>query len=104
MYGTRMTSMVADSVAALEAAWFSNVLQESGHASAPVTAVKARPLAFTGAVADMARFELVYGDDGAPGPSSVVAKIRGTSPVQLGMDDAMGLYAREARFYGQLAG
>src|SRR5438067_983516 len=104
MYGTRMLSMVAHSLAALDAAWFTNALQQSGHASAPVTAVKARPLAFTGAVADMARFELVYGDDGEPGPSSLVAKIRGTSLVQVGMDGAMGLYARETRFYGELAG
>jgi hypothetical protein len=97
-------SKVADSLAALDAAWFTKVLREGGHASAPVTAVDARPLAFTGAVGDMARFGLAYGDDGEPGPSSVVAKIRGTSPVQLGMDNTMGLYTRETRFYGELAG
>lgn len=61
-------------------------------------------MAFRGAVADMARVRLEYDSSGDPGPSSVVAKIRGTTEVQAGMDAAMGLYEREARFYRDLAG
>ena len=96
-------SGVADSLVSLDADWFTQVLREGGHATASVAGVTSEPMAFTGAVGDMARIRLEYAQDGDPGPASVVAKIRGTTEVQVGMDEAMGLYAREARFYAELA-
>lgn len=85
---------VAESLTALDAAWFSQVLGE------PVTTVESELLAVRGAVGDMARFRL-RGSHG--GEQTVIGKVRGSSPVQAGMDAAMGLYAREARFYAELA-
>jgi hypothetical protein len=51
----------------------------------------------------MARLRITYAGAGA-GPESVVAKIRGGKPVQVQMDQAMGLFERERRFYTELAG
>jgi hypothetical protein len=93
---------VAASLLALEPAWFTAILREGGHAEAAVTKVRAAPMAFSGAVADMARLHLEYGS-GRSGPATLVAKIRGTDSVRLGMDAAMGLYEREARLYRELA-
>ena len=90
-------STVAPSLARLDADWFSGVLGQQ------VASVTPEPMAFTGAVGDMARFRIEY--DGANGdrPASLVAKIRGTTDIQIGMDTAMGLYAREAHVYANLA-
>lgn len=100
---SNVVSRVADSLVALDAGWFTQVLRDGGHATAAVVGVEAEPMAFTGAVGDMARIRLEYDSSGDPGPASVVAKIRGTTEVQVGMDAAMGLYNREARFYAELA-
>ncbi|MGH7750770.1 MAG: phosphotransferase, partial [Candidatus Dormibacteria bacterium] len=95
---------IADSLRTLNAGWFTNALRDAGHATAAVTAVSCETMAFRGAIADMARVRLDYDGSGEPGPASLVAKIRGTTGVQVAMDGAMGLYEREARFYRQLAG
>ena len=94
---------VADSLQALDAAWFTQMLREHGHASAAVSQVQIRPLSFSGAAADMARVHLHYAAQGTPGPASLIAKIRGASPNLQAMDAAMNLYAREARFYTEFA-
>jgi Ecdysteroid kinase-like family len=94
---------VADSLSALDAGWFTTALRDAGHTRAGVAAVSLEPMRFRGAIADMAVVRLAYDGTGDPGPASVVAKIRGTTPVQVGMDAAMGLYEREARFYRELA-
>lgn len=86
---------VAPALSALDPVWLGGVL------AAEVTAIEAEPLAFTGATTDLARLTISYA--GAPGPASVIAKIRGTSPVQQQMDGALALYEREARFYAELA-
>jgi hypothetical protein len=96
-------STVADSLVALDAEWFTQVLREGGHTTAAVVTVDAEPMAFTGAVGDMARIRLEYDGSGDPGPARVVAKTRGTTEVQVGMDRTMGLYDRESRFYAELA-
>jgi hypothetical protein len=95
-------STVAQSLAALDARWFTDVLREGGHATATVVTAHPEPMAFRGAVGEMARIRLEYDDSGDPGPASVIAKTRGTSEVQAGMDTAMGLYERESRFYAEL--
>jgi len=61
------------------------------------------PMAFTGAVADMARARLRYDELGSAGPATLVAKIRGADEIRLAMDGAMRLYEREACFYARLA-
>ncbi|MDB5976851.1 MAG: hypothetical protein JWR07_3611 [Nevskia sp.] len=94
---------VAPSLLQLDAAWFTRTLREGGHATATVTAVKATPMALSGAVADMARLGLSYAADGRPGPVSLIAKIRGADSMRVGMDSAMRLYEREARFYSEFA-
>lgn len=91
-----MTAEVATTLAALQPAWFAEVL------GAPVTAVEIETLAFTGATTDLARVRLAYAPEGG-GPASVIAKITGRDEVRAGMDAAMGLFAREARFYATLA-
>jgi hypothetical protein len=97
-------STVADSLLRLDAGWFTKVLRDGGHTEAAVSEVALEPMPFKGAVADMARVRLEYDGSGRPGPATVVAKIRGTSEVQVGMDAAMALYEREARFYSCFAG
>jgi hypothetical protein len=86
---------VAQSLQGLNAAWFAEVL------GLPVKTVTVERIAVSGAVADMARVRLEYAD--GDGPASVIAKIRGTTEVQAGMDAAMGLYDREGRLYSDLA-
>lgn len=76
-------------VQALDAEWLGEVL------GMPLTEVMAEPLAFTGATTDLARVRY----DGG----SLIAKTRGTREVQRQMDAAMDLFAREARFYAELA-
>jgi hypothetical protein len=94
---------VADSLCGLDTGWFTSVLRDAGHTRAGVRGVTLEPLAVRGAIADMARVRLEYDGSGEPGPASLVTKIRGTTPVQVAMDGAMGLYEREARFYRDLA-
>jgi hypothetical protein len=97
-------SRVADSLKALDAAWFTTVLCQGEHTSAAVASVNVEPMAFSGAAADMARMRLRYEDRGTPGPASLIAKIRGAAgSMTAAMDAAMGLYAREARFYTEFA-
>jgi hypothetical protein len=94
---------VAPNLKKIDARWLSKVLREGGHAEAAVSAVEIEPVAFTGATTDMARLRVSYDDSGAPGPTTLVAKIRGVRDVQRQMDQAMGLFAREAHFYGEFA-
>jgi aminoglycoside/choline kinase family phosphotransferase len=69
---------------------------------APVTAAEVESLSFTGATTDLARVSLSYVEEDA-GPASVIAKVTGRDEVRAAMDAAMGLFAREARFYSELA-
>ena len=91
-----MTTEVATALAALEPDWFAEAL------GAPVTAVEIETVPFSGATTDLARVRLTYAAEGA-GPASVIAKITGRDEIRAGMDAAMGLFAREARFYATLA-
>jgi hypothetical protein len=90
-------------LAAIDAAWLDEALRAGGHSEAAVESVAVEPMAFTGATTDMGRLRIEYRDDGRPGPATVIAKIRGTRDVQVQMDQAMGLYAREAHFYETFA-
>lgn len=100
---TTDTAPVAESLRALPADWFEDVLRGGGFPGVVVTGAALEPMAFTGAVADMARVRFAYDPSGPAGPPSAIAKIRGTQEFQVGMDAAMGLFDREARFYTELA-
>jgi aminoglycoside/choline kinase family phosphotransferase len=68
----------------------------------PVTEAEIEPLSISGATTDLARVRLSYAEEGA-GPTTVIAKVTGRDEVRAAMDAAMGLFAREARFYSELA-
>ncbi len=86
----------------LDASWIDQVLRDGGHTGATVTAVVPEPLAFGGATTEMARLRLEYAD-GAPGPASLVGKLRGQDELRRQMEAAMGLFDREVRFYREFA-
>jgi Ecdysteroid kinase-like family len=98
-----VSATVAPSLQHVEADWLSAVLQDGGHATAAVRTVEVVPVAFTGATTDMARVHVAYEEVGEPGPSTIIAKIRGVKDYQVQMDQAMSLYARETHFYRQFA-
>jgi hypothetical protein len=87
----------------LDRAWLGDVLADGGHTTAAVTELHVEPVAFAGATTDMARLRVAYGDTGEPGPTTMIAKLRGVTPLQSQMDQAMGLFGREGRFYTELA-
>jgi Ecdysteroid kinase-like family len=87
----------------LDRAWLDGVLREGGHISGSVASVRVEQVAFSGATTDMARLHITYVEADATGPHSLVAKIRGTKAVQAQMDQAMGLFERERRFYTEFA-
>ena len=93
-----------ETLARLDAAWLDEVLRAGGHTQSEVVGLRVEPLALSGATTDMARLRITYADDAAAGPESLVAKIRGGKPVQVQMDQAMGLFERERRFYLAFAG
>lgn len=94
---------VAERIRRIDPSWYSEVLRRSGDSEAAVTGVEAEAMAFAGAAADIARVRLTYDESGAPGPASVVAKMRGADEVRAAMDAAMGLHDRETRVYSELA-
>lgn len=91
-----------DTLLELDRAWLDGVLRDAGHNQSKVTDLRVEPVALSGATTDMARLRITYADVGG-GPESLVAKIRGGKPVQVQMDQAMGLFERERRFYTEFA-
>lgn len=87
----------------LDRTWLDGVLRDGGYSPSRVTDLRVEPVALSGATTDMARLRITYADPDAAGPQSLVAKIRGGKPVQVQMDQAMGLFERERRFYLELA-
>jgi aminoglycoside/choline kinase family phosphotransferase len=88
---------------ALDVAWFDQALRPALPAGTRITAVAVEPLAVAGAAGELGRVRLTYDADAAPGPESVIAKFRGTSDTQRAMDGALGIFARERRFYAEVA-
>lgn len=87
----------------LDPAWLRAALATRDPHAATVDSFVLDPVAFTGATTDMSRLRISYLDDGVPGPATLVAKLRGVRDVQRQMDQAMGLFEREARFYLEFA-
>ena len=82
--------------------WLTSRLRESGilpHGA--VTQISWEPIG-TGQVGDSARFQLSYSEAGA-GPSTVAGKFPAENPTSRGTAAMMGLYAKEVRFYRELA-
>jgi hypothetical protein len=94
---TTIAGRTPDALARLDRAWFTEVLRS------PVVDVAVEPLQIAGAAGELGRVVLSYDSDGAPGPRSVIAKFRGTSETQQAMDAALGIFARERRFYVEAA-
>ena len=90
---------VAPSLQRIEPDWLTAVLHDAGHPEAVVERVVLEPLEVSGATTDIARLRIGYDRAGIQGPPTLIAKIRGATAVQRQMDEAMGLFAREARFY-----
>ena len=86
----------------LDRRWFEEALRDVT-AGTTVATVAVEPVAAPGAAGEVARVLLSYGDDEGRGPSSVIAKLRGTSETQQAMDQALGLFERERRFYSDVA-
>jgi aminoglycoside/choline kinase family phosphotransferase len=99
------TAPIPAALTDLDAAWFDTVLPRStrrGKSRARVAAVGYETLSVTGAVGELARVRVTYGE-GDPGPASVIAKFRGTSENQRAMDAALHTFDRERHFYAEVA-
>lgn len=83
----------------LNARWLAQVVRDGFADIPPVESVEVQQVPFTGATTDMARLRITYTDHDASGPTTLIAKLRGVREVQRQMDQAMGLFEREARFY-----
>lgn len=86
------------------AEWLTRVLRRSGaiDESTTVASLVAEPFQVgVGLVGKLARLELTY--DGGSGPASLVVKYPIDIESQLAMAHAMNFYAREVRFYTELA-
>jgi hypothetical protein len=92
-----------DRFANLDPAWLNAALARLGADAPEVVSVEVASVTFTGATTDMARLRISYAEDGNPGPSTLIAKARGLRDLQRQMDQAMGLFEREARFYASFA-
>lgn len=82
--------------------WLTKRLRAAGTISdAKIQSVTWEPIG-TGQVGDSARFHLAY--DGSPnGPATVAGKFPAENPTSRGTAAMMGLYAKEVRFYRELA-
>ncbi len=98
------TAAVASSLQRIGPDWLTAVLHEGGHSNAIVERVVLEPLEIMGATTDIARLRISYDSAREAGPGTLIAKIRGATALQRRMDQAMGLFAREAQFYGTFAG
>lgn len=82
--------------------WLTGCLRQAGALSdGVVRSIQWEPIG-TGQVGDSARFRLAYDRDGA-GPATVAGKFPAANPASRGTAAMMGLYAKEVRFYRELA-
>ncbi|HSV37597.1 MAG TPA: phosphotransferase [Nocardioidaceae bacterium] len=94
---TPITTPIPAALDRLDAEWFTTALGST----AKVVAVTAEPLEVAGAAGELARVHLTYAE--TEGPSSVIAKFRGSSETQAAMDAALGIFDRERGFYRDVA-
>lgn len=94
---------VNETLLRIDRVWLDGVLRDGGHHQSSVIDLRVEPVAISGATTDIARLHITYADADSAGPGSLVAKMRGSKPVQVQMDRAMGLFERERRFYADFA-
>jgi len=99
----RAANGAVGALAGIDAVWLDGALRADAPAMSRVVEVRSEALTFTGATTDMARLRITYDTSGQPGPASMIAKVRGRDDLRRQMDAVMGLFSREARFYGELA-
>ncbi|MFN6933928.1 MAG: phosphotransferase family protein [Tsuneonella sp.] len=86
---------------AVEPSWLTDRLMESGLlASGRVTTIEPQSIG-TGQVGESVRFSLGYA--GGQGPATLAGKFASSDPTSRGTAAALGLYAKEVRFYRELA-
>lgn len=100
-----MTLAMIQSADDVTASWVTELLRSTGDldSTATVTAADAAP--FGGAesmVSSLLRVELTY-DQPTEAPASLVIKLASTNPDMIFMADMLQFYAREVRFYRELA-
>lgn len=87
----------------LSAEWLSDVLQSTGVTRSRVSDVSVEPLGVAGALGEIVRVRLVYAEEAGGGPRTMIAKLRGGGDAQVALDEALGVFRREGRFYAELA-
>jgi hypothetical protein len=94
---------VTPALEAIGADWLTDVLRGAGHSEVTVERVGIEALGVRGVSTDLARLRIFYKGASA-GPPTLIAKIRGATALQRRMDQAMGLFAREAASRGSSPG
>ena len=86
---------------AVDAAWIEALLAKAG-CRVTITSLDVARIG-TGQLGDTARFCLTYAPGGDPAPATLIGKFSSTDPTSREVAAAWSLYAREVRFYHQLA-
>ncbi len=99
-----MTDAIPYAVEDLTDAWLTRVLRSNGAIEAVRVVDRAiEVLPQQGAVATLYRIGLSYDGVASAAPSSLIAKCAATNDAMRKLANAVGIYRREAKFYGELA-
>jgi hypothetical protein len=90
------------SLDAIDPAWVTDALRNTGYPDARVETITAEPLSTGGAWCDLRRLVLHYRGPSGGLPASVIAKSPRNGPARE-VGTALGLFDREMRFYTELA-
>lgn len=85
----------------IDAHWLEAMLASAGFA-VKIAEVRAEGIG-TGQIGETCRFHLHYADNNAGAPDTLIGKFSSTDPTSLEVARAWSLYAREVRFYHELA-
>lgn len=85
----------------VDAPWIEAMLAASG-TRVVVTSLSVERIG-TGQLGDTARFRVIYAPGSDPAPTTLIGKFSSTDPTSLEIAAAWSLYAREVRFYHELA-
>ena len=98
-----MTLVIPALAAELTPCWVSGALRADGHSVADVISLEVETVgAGSGLISDVSRLRLTYAQ-GGDGPGTVIAKRPSRVENTRVVADALGMYAREVRFYRHLA-
>jgi hypothetical protein len=85
----------------VDAAWLEAMMAKAGH-PVDILSLDVKGIG-TGQLGETARFTINYRPGGRQGPATIVGKFASTDPTSLEIAAAWSLYAREVRFYDELA-